>query len=81
VSATDEAGRLFETNVTDGQFQLGLTPGTFKIQFDGSEAIAVIRQLEATIEIKPDSTSASVELTATQVNRKMRQTLFLDKGS
>ncbi len=79
VSATDVVtGRLFETTVTDGQFQLGLPSGTFKLRFEGSESAAVTAQLQATVVIKPDSDAVSIELVATEMRRKVRQTLFID---
>jgi hypothetical protein len=80
VRITDVAtGRLFETTVTDGQFQIGLPTAKFKVCFEGSESAAVTAQLEADVVIEPGSEGVSVELVATEVSRKMRQTLFPDK--
>ena len=80
VKVTDVVtGRLFETNVIDGRFQIGLPTATFKVCFEGAESTAVTAQLEAQVVIEPGNKGLSVELVATEVDRKMRQTLFPDK--
>jgi hypothetical protein len=77
VRVTDvRTGRLFETTVTDGHFQIRLPNGTFKVCFEGSETAAVTAQLEAEVLIEPGSEVPPVELVATEKSRKMRQTLF-----
>jgi hypothetical protein len=81
VSITDESGRLFETNVTDGEFQLGLPPGNFKIRFEGSESAAVTEQLQATVTVESGKETAAVSLAATEKSRKLRQTLFEENAA
>jgi len=79
VQATHADGRRFETTVTGGKFRLGLPPGRYQVNFVGAESEAVTGQLQTTVVIESEGTEITTEMMATEVHRRMRQTLFIQK--
>ena len=77
VRATDADGRTFETAVSAGRFRLGLPPGRYRVNFVGAESEAVVGQLQTTVVIESEGTEITTEMVATEIQRRMRQTLFI----
>jgi hypothetical protein len=76
ISATDEAGQLFETMAAAGDFTLRLPPGRYVVQYRGELTEELAAQLAGPVTVGPQGESVTVHLAATEVPREMRRTLL-----
>jgi hypothetical protein len=78
VSATDDAGAIFETMAAAGEFNLRLPPGRYTVRYTGELAAEVAAQLVAVVMVGEKADVVAVQLTAREKARGMRRTLFED---
>ena len=78
ISATDEAGRIFETMAAAGGFNLRRPPGRYTVRYTGEIAPTIAAQLVARVTVGPAGEPVSVCLSAKEEVREMRRTFYED---
>ena len=80
ISATDQAGREFETMAAAGDFRLLLPAGRYTVRYTGELSSKLAAQLVAIVTVQAAGESVHVRLAAVEQPRGMRRTYFEDNA-